>query len=322
MPHVSIKKIAGIVLLGGVILFAIRWFFFPQAVPVEVASVQRGLFRELMVSDGYFRSKERYPVSAFADGDIRRIRHRVGDSIKKGDLITELYWDLKWDPVLAPVSGVISKIYREAAGPIHRGETILEIVDPDHLEIVAELLTTDAVRVPIGASALIENWGGSAPLGARVVRVSRAGFNKISALGVEEERTEVILEPLELPSHVRERLGSSYHLDLTLVLAEYPDSLILPMGALFRDPSLKTTESAGGSDRASNSEVWAVYRVVEGRAVLTPVRAGERSLTTVRIQEGLSEHERVVIFPSDRIRDGTRVQELPESQVETSHSAQ
>jgi HlyD family secretion protein len=280
-----LRVAAGLVVLGLVMLVAV-----PRAVQVETSAVKREEFRETIRSDGYLRSKERYTVPAFATGDIKRVDLKVGDSIKKGQVITHLYWDVSWDPVRAPISGVVSKIFRESAGPIQRGEPIIEIVDPSKLEAVAELLTTDATRVTPGDRAMIEAWGGEGAIEARVLRISKAGFTKQSALGVEEERTEVIMDPVSLPAEISGRLGSTFHVEVSIVVAVHHDALVLPAGAVFRD-----------------GDSWAVYRVESGRAKGVRVTVGARSGQDVLISSGLSAGDRVVMFPGDLIKDGTRI---------------
>lgn len=276
--------------LGLVVVVLVLVVAVPRAVQVETAVVKRGEFRETIRSDGYLRSKERYTVPAFATGDIKRVDLKVGDIVKKGQVITHLYWDVSWDPLRAPISGVVSKVFRESAGPIQRGEPIIEIVDPTRLEAVAELLTTDATRVTPGDRAMIEAWGGEGSIEARVLRISKAGFTKQSALGVEEERTEVILDLLSLPAGVSERLGSTFHVEISVVVAVHADALQLPAGAVFRD-----------------GEAWAVYRIDSGRAKVVRVEVGARSGQEVLISSGLSAGDRVVLFPGDLVRDGTRI---------------
>jgi HlyD family secretion protein len=282
----AVRILAGLAVLGLVLLVAM-----PRAVDVETSVVRRGEFRETIRSDGYLRSKERYTVPAFATGDIKRVDLKVGDVVKKGQVITHLYWDVSWDPVRAPISGVISRLFRESAGPIQRGEPIVEIVDPDRLEAVAELLTTDATRLTPGNRAWIESWGGAGALEARVSRISKAGFTKQSALGVEEERTEVTMDLVSVPVEISRRLGSTFHVEVGIEVSVHPDALQVPAGSVFRD-----------------GDSWAVYRVESGRAKAARVTVGARSGQEVLISSGLSEGDRVVVFPGDLVRDGTRIQ--------------
>ncbi|NDD93446.1 HlyD family efflux transporter periplasmic adaptor subunit, partial [bacterium] len=264
------KRRANWILRGSalfLVLALIGVLVIPRSVVVEVAVVKRGDFHEAIRSEGYLRSKEIHTVSAFADGDIRRVDLRVGDIVEKGQVITHLFWDIRWEPVRAPLSGTISRVYRESAGPIRRGEPIVEILDPKKLEVIVELLTPDAARVSAGNRAKVEDWGGVDAFDAVVSRVSKAGFTKQSALGVEEERTEVALDPVQMPQILLSRLGSKFHTDVSIDIAVYPNALSVPSGALFRD-----------------GEDWATYRVISGRAKTTRVRISARSAQDAMIE--------------------------------------
>lgn len=262
----------------------------PRPVKVDTAKVSTGLFQEIIRSDGILRSKDRYTVTAFTDTDMRTMPLKVGDPIAKGDKITELFWEFGYTPVRAPISGVVSKVYRESAGPVRRGDPIIEIVDPSHLEIMAELLTTDAVRLHVGADAWIENWLGGDPIKAKVIRISKAGFIKQSALGVEEERTEVTADLLNPPARALENVGNTFHVDVTFKIAELPDALRIPVGALFRD----------GSD-------WAVYLAENGRARKKKVEIGAMGPDEASIKSGLSVGQIVLVYPGDLVKDGSRI---------------
>lgn len=262
----------------------------PRAVVVETALVTRGEFRETILADGILRSRERYTVPAFADGDIKRMPLKVGDSVQKGQVLTELFWDVKFEPVRAPVPGVISKVYRESAGPIRRGDPIVEIVDPRQLEVMAELLTTDAMRIQEGAPVELLNWPGMSKLTGKVTRISKAGFVKPSALGVEEERTEVTASLPGLPPEIAARAGSTFHVDLSFQVSEINNVLRIPVGALFR-----------------NGASWAVYVVDSGRARLAPVEILGRNPQLAAVASGLTEGERAIVYPGDLVKDGSRV---------------
>lgn len=266
----------------------------PRPVAVETALVTRGEFREVILSDGILRSRERYTVPAFADGDIKRMPLKVGDNVKRGQVLTELFWDVKFEGLRAPMSGVISKVFRESAGPIRRGEPIVEIIDPAQLEVMAELLTTDAMRLRPGAPVEVLGWPGAGKLTGKVSRISKAGFVKPSALGVEEERTEVTASLPALPPEIAAGMGSNFHVDLSFQVSEIADTLRIPVGALFR-----------------NGESWAVYLAESGRARLAPVEILGRNAQLAAIKSGLKEGQRVIVYPGDLVKEGSRVKEMP-----------
>lgn len=288
----SLKPMRLAMVLFGITAFAglIYMIVVPRSVSVEAAKVKRSDFREIIKSDGVLRSKHRYTVPAFADGDIKRVDLKVGDSVKKGQAVTALYWDVKYDPVKSPITGVVSKVYRESAGPIRRGEPILEVVDPAQLEVMAELLTSDAVRVKLGNPATIEGWGGELPLSCEVVGVSKAGFIKQSALGVEEEKTEVTMNLKDVSKNILARLGNTFHVDVSIEISKHENALVIPVGALFRDGPL-----------------WAVYKITDERAIKVNVVPTARSSGESMIESGVNEGDLVVAFPGDLVKDGARV---------------
>jgi HlyD family secretion protein len=170
------------------------------------------------------------------------------------------------------------------------GEALVEVGDPSQLEIVADLLSTDAVRVQPGARAIIEQWGGSRELAARVRRVEPSGFTKISALGVEEQRVNVILDFAD-PKDAWAALGDAYRVEVRIVLWESTDALKVPTSALFRD-----------------GEDWAVYVVDGDRARKTHVKIDHQAGPDAEVTSGLIEGARVVEHPGDTLSDNARVQ--------------
>lgn len=193
--------------------------------------------------------------------------------------------------VVAPVNGVVLKRLRESESVVPAGDPLIEIGDPHQLEIVADLLSTDAVRVKPASRAIIEQWGGEKTLDARVRRVDPAGFTKISALGVEEQRVNVVLDFAD-PAAAWAALGDAYRVEVRIVTWEAAQVLKLPTGALFRQ-----------------GEAWAVYVVDEERARRTMVTLGHQTGQEAEVVSGLAEGTRVILHPGDTLTDGARVQE-------------
>ena len=194
-------------------------------------------------------------------------------------------------PVTAPVGGSVLKRIRESESIVPAGEPLLEIGDPHQLEIVSDLLSTDAVRVKPGARAIIEQWGGDKRLDARVRRVEPAGFTKISALGVEEQRVNVILDFVD-PAAAWAALGDAYRVEVRVVTWEAPNVLKVPTSALFRE-----------------GERWAVYEAVNGRARRSIVELGHQTGQEAELNGGLSEGTRVILHPGDTVTDDARIAE-------------
>jgi HlyD family secretion protein len=193
--------------------------------------------------------------------------------------------------VTAPVDGVVLKRLRESESVVPPGDPLIEVGDPHRLEIVADLLSTDAVRVKPGARAIIEQWGGDKQLEARVRRIEPSGFTKISALGVEEQRVNVVLDFVD-PAAAWTALGDAYRVEVRIVIWEAPAVLEVPTSALFRE-----------------REKWAVYHVENGRARRVIVELGHQTGQEAEVVSGLSEGERVILHPGDTLSDGARVRE-------------
>jgi HlyD family secretion protein len=206
--------------------------------------------------------------------------------------------------IVAPVDGVILKRLRESESVVPSGEPLLEIGDPRRLEVVADLLSTDAVRVSAGDPVFIEEWGGGQPLHARVRRVEPSGFMKVSALGVEEQRVNVVIEFVDAETAAR-ALGDAYRVEVRVVVWRGDDVVKVPVGALFR--SSPRTDGASGAGPANRAGGWAVFVVEHDRARLQPVELGRRNSEAGQIVKGLEPGQLVVLHPPDAIADGTRV---------------
>ena len=191
--------------------------------------------------------------------------------------------------VSSPAAGVVLKRIRESESIVPAGDPLLEIGDPMRLEIVSDLLSTDAVRVKPASRAIIEQWGGDNTLHGSVRRIEPAGFTKVSALGVEEQRVNVIVD-FEDPTAACAALGDAYRVEVRFVLWEGRDVLKVPTSALFRD-----------------GQQWAVYRIVEGRAQRTPVELGHRTGQEAEIEMGVSAGDRVIVHPGETLRHNARV---------------
>ena len=194
--------------------------------------------------------------------------------------------------VRAPAAGTALRIPERSGRIVQAGETLLEIGDPAALEVIVDVLTTDAVRIRPGMPATLEGWGGSAAIPARVRIIEPSAFTHTSALGVDEQRVNVILDLEERP----ESLGDGYRVEASILIWAAENVLTVPSSALFR---------AGSG--------WQLFVMEEGRAQLRDVVLGERSGVTAQITQGVSEGELVLQFPSDEIRDGIRVEAAPET---------
>ncbi len=186
----------------------------------------------------------------------------------------------------APVAGQVLRVFEESERIVAAGTPLVEVGDPASLEIVVDILSTDAVRVSPGARVLIEDWGGEGTLEGRVRQIEPSAFTKVSALGVDEQRVNVVAD-LVVPEP---RLGDRYRVEARIVVWEGDDVVQVPASALFRHGS-----------------AWEVFVVERGAARLREIQLGHQAAFDAEIARGLEVGETVILHPSDRVRDGARV---------------
>lgn len=191
--------------------------------------------------------------------------------------------------VKAPASGRVLRVLQESAKVVTPGTALMEIGDPADLEVVIEVLSRDGAAIAPGTKVEFEQWGGAAPLPGRVRLVEPAAFTKVSALGVEEQRVNVIADLLAPPEQ-RRTLGDQYRVEAKIIVWETSQTLKVPSGALFR-----------------RGQQWAVFTIVAGRAQLRSVKTGRSSGTDTQILEGLQAGDEVIVYPGDRVREGVAV---------------
>jgi HlyD family secretion protein len=198
------------------------------------------------------------------------------------------------DPVQvkAPANGRVLRVFEENARVVAAGTPVMEIGDPADLEVVVEVLSRDGAAIPPGTSVELEQWGGGEPLRAKVRLVEPAAFTKVSALGVEEQRVNVIADLQTAPGE-RRSIGDAFRVEAKIIVWEARDALKVPAGALFRQ-----------------GEQWAAFVVAEGRARLRIVKTGRSSGTETQVLEGLKEGEEVIVYPGSRVRDGQQVKPI------------
>jgi HlyD family secretion protein len=192
--------------------------------------------------------------------------------------------------VRAPVSGTVLRVLQESETVVPAGASLIEVGNPKgDLELVVDLLSTEAVRVRPGALVHVEGWGGSRPLTGRVRRVEPFGFLKISALGVEEQRVNVRIDLVGDPS-TWARLGHGYRVDARIVTGRADGVVRVPSSALFRHEGR-----------------WAVFVDQDGRARLRPITVGLMNDSHAEVKQGLAAGEAIVLFPSDAVKDGVKL---------------
>lgn len=191
--------------------------------------------------------------------------------------------------VIAPTRGTVLRVLRRDAGLVAAGTQLLELGDPQQTEVVADVLTRDAVKIEPGARVVIHGWGRNVRLEGHVHRIEPSAFERLSALGVQEQRVNVIIH-IEADRQLWRALGDGYRVEVSIVTWQGNDVLTVPASSVFRQ---------------GNS--WAVFAIAGGKARLTPIEIGHRNPTRVEVTKGLSAGTEVVLHPSDQIRDGVGV---------------
>ena len=251
----------------------------------DLANAQLVSKQELETRDAAVRTAtESVNAASFAvraaNSELQRAQTRLDPSPRESGRVVS---------VASPADGVILKRVHESESVVPAGEPLVEIGDPSQLEIVADLLSTDAVRVAPGARAMIEQWGGQKTLDAKVRRIEPAGFTKISALGVEEQRVNVVLDFVD-PAAAWAALGDAYRVEVRIVTWESTSALKVPTSALFRV----------GND-------WAVYVVEDERVHRALITIGHQTGQEAEVLSGVNAGARVVLHPGDTLSEGTRV---------------
>lgn len=188
-----------------------------------------------------------------------------------------------------PVNGRVLRVLQESSVVVSPGKELLEVGDPNDLEVEVDVLSSDAVKIPSHAKVLLEHWGGDHPLLGEVRLVEPSGFMKRSALGVEEQRVNVIIDLLDPPAK-RRQLGDAYRVEARIVIWSAEDVLKVPSGSLFRR----------GDD-------WAVFAIEDGSAQLRRVEVGRSNALETEIKSGLEKGTTVILHPGDKIQPGSRV---------------
>jgi HlyD family secretion protein len=189
-------------------------------------------------------------------------------------------------PLYSPIDGVVLRRLQESEAVVPTGQPLIEVGNLKDLEIVSDLLSSEAVKVETGQPVIIDQWGGDRPLHGRVRRVEPSGFTKISALGVEEQRVNVLVDIDQRPKD----LGDGFRVEIRIIVWSKDAVLKVPTSSLLR---------AG--------DEWTVYEVEQGVAFRRVVKIGERNGLEAEVLEGVSEGDRLVIYPSDAIQDGSKV---------------
>ena len=262
----------------------------------ELARMQRLIERKLISEREYDQAKKEYKTKiASVNTALASIRARESELAQaKARLVTPVNSlnngeDCECLSIYAPTKGKILRILQESEGVVEAGDVLVEIGDTDDLEIVVDFLSIDAVRITPGQRVVIEEWGGDYNLNGIVKRVEPFGYTKVSSLGIEEQRVDVIIDI----SEAKERwssLGHGYQVEARVILWRHDKVLKLPITALFREQG-----------------EWSVFVVEDNRAKLKKVDIGKRNAYEAEIFSGVEEGQQVILHPSNQINDGVLI---------------
>ncbi|MEM8831960.1 MAG: HlyD family efflux transporter periplasmic adaptor subunit [Cyanobacteria bacterium P01_G01_bin.19] len=206
--------------------------------------------------------------------------------------LIELRDDAKQTNIIAPINGYVFRVNQKSARYVEAGTQLLELGNPQDLEIVVDLLSSDAVKVKAGATMLIEHWGGESPLEAKVKYIEPSAFTKVSALGVEEQRVNVVADFVD----PQVPLGDRYRVETKTTIWSGEDVLVIPLSALFRCDNSRVV-----------GNTWCIFAVENGRAQKRQLEVSQRSNFEAVIERGLEIGEKVILHPNEQIQTGTRV---------------
>lgn len=256
----------------------------------ELSKQQSVSARELDNAQRTFKTRRAILATAQARLDVRQFElQQVEAQLLSPAATLERHGQCQCLNLTAPVDGRILSVLRKSEGVVQAGTALVEIGDPGKLEIIVDLLSFDAVKVQAGQRVFIRNWGGEHDLTGSVQRIEPIGFTEVSALGIEEQRVNVVIA-LTDNNGQSARLGHGYQLDVDIVLWQGEDVLTVPVTALFRE-----------------GENWLLYAVEEGVAVKRSVTLGHMNGFVAEVLDGIVEGEAIVTYPSNHIRDGVEV---------------
>jgi HlyD family secretion protein len=218
--------------------------------------------------------------------------------------------------VRSPVAGRVLRVHQSSEATIALGTPLIEIGDTARLDVVAELLTTDALAAVPGSRVRIDRWGGAGVLEGRVRAVEPAAFTKISALGVEEQRVRVLID-LTSPREQWQSLGDGFRVAVSIVTRSQPDAVVVPVSAVYPlpadapppapIPAASGPKADGPAPGVPDAARHAVFVAEQGRARQVAVTLGGRNGSVAWIHAGLTPGQQVIVYPPAAVRDGVRI---------------
>ncbi len=280
------RKLFYVFLVSGIVAL-IYWSLRPEFAPVDLGEVSKGTFRQVIVDEGVSYFKNRYTISAPADGITPNLNIEVGDRVQKGEVIFKFLWDRGFE-MKSPVSGFVLRVFEKDRRHVVRGTPILEVGDPNSLEIHSKILSEEVIDVKVGQKVIVSNWGKEEPLEAEVIKIEPTAEEEVSALGVKEQRVNVHMK-LTSKKELWQELGDGFRVEVSIIVNEVNEAKLIPVGALF---------SSDGQP--------AVYVYRDKKVHLTPVQIGHQNREFAQLQSDLFPGTQVVLYPGSSLNDGDK----------------
>jgi multidrug efflux pump subunit AcrA (membrane-fusion protein) len=284
VPKWALWSVLGLLVIAG-LTYALR----PKVLAVDSGRIERQVFEELVIDEGVSVYKNKRVIAAPADGVMPSHDIKPGFRVKQGQELFVFLWDRNIS-VTSPLTGVVLQVFERDRRSMLRGTPLLEIGDPQDMEIRAALLTEEVIGLVVGQKAYVAKWGGAEDLEARIQRIAPSAREVISALGVKEQRVDVFFE-ITSPKKLWSQLGDNFRLEVRIVRNKIEDALTVPIGAIFR-----------------KNETVNLYTIDNQDIVhLATVKIGARNRDFAELKSDLPPGTRVVLYPGSQIKEGSLV---------------
>lgn len=290
------KKYTLILLMTFLVIFIIYLSLIEKPISVEVEKIQKGLFEIVVEEDAQVRATEEFIIYTPSDGILPHLKYKEGDSVKKGQLLFQFISD-PIRPVVSPIEGTILEVYAKDRQHLMRGTPILKVADTSKKEIMAEILTSQALDIHPMHKVRLSFGDGHHFFQGTVTSIGPKAYEKISPLGIKEQRVKVIMS-FNQEDKIKQ-LGIGYAVHVEIITYQSPNELLIPIGTIF-----KTAESL----REQNQ--LALFKVIDGRAKLIRIALKKKGLINALINSSsqkIAEGDLLIIYPSSEIMDGSKI---------------
>jgi HlyD family secretion protein len=290
IEYIKIPKKVFYTVIALIIIALIAKALKPSVEEVDLATIEKGVFRKVIIDEAMTEFTNKKVLTAPADGITPSLDFNEGDAIKKGDVLISFTWD-RIMQIKAPFDGYVLRIFEKDQRHVVRGTPLLEVGNSDELVVIAKILSEEVVDVKVGQKVFITKWGKEKPLEAKVIKIEKAAQEEISALGVKEQRVKVHMKILTERS-VWRNLGDGFKVEVSIITEEIPDSLLLPVSSLF------TIEGR-----------TVIYIEEKGRSKVVLVEIGSQNREFALLKTPLKPGTKVVQYPGPNFHDGLRIKQ-------------